>query len=132
MSTVQEAPTVSVVGPSAFGTYRLLVDGEAVVTVQSHGGKLWRCDPGHQHGMLGGAWGPVGEHLVGCGWVQAGAEWHVYLSRALGTGRFYGSLPRALQEARRMAEGYTRCSRPVACRLCRLPKRHEGACVPWD
>jgi hypothetical protein len=87
---------VTIVGPSAFGTYQLNVDDVAVVTVQ-----------------------------------RRGDQWHTYLTRSLGSGRFYSDHTDAMTGARRMAAGFTRCSLPVACRLCRLPKRHDGPCVPW-
>jgi hypothetical protein len=126
------APVVTVSEPDAFGTHRFVVDGAEVVTVQHTGGKLWRCDPAHRSEWRGVSERKVGEHLEGCGWVASSAEWHVYLTRALGTGRWYRSLPKALASGRQLAQGYTLCRKPVACRLCRLPKRHEGACVPWD
>lgn len=88
---------VTIVGPTAFGSYHYRVDGQEVVSVQ-----------------------------------RQGSQWHVYLTRALGTGRWLNSLDRAMAEAQRMAQGYTRCNKPVACRLCRLAKRHDGPCIPWD
>lgn len=131
-TTQQLAPQVTVTA-GALGTYTFRVDGRDVVTVSAMlSGRQWRCSPDHQHGRHGGcSWVPLGEHLDGCGWVATGSEWHVYLSRALGGGRYFGNLPEALDAARGMAEQYTRCSRPVAARLCRLVKRHDGPCVPW-
>lgn len=131
-ATATTPPLVSCTGPDPFGYRRFHVDGREVVTVAEHG-QMWRCDPAHQHGPMGGcSWVPIGEHLDGCGWVASGAEWHVYLTRSHGGGSYHRSLPDALVAAARLADGYTRCSRPVATRLCRLVKRHDGPCLPWS
>lgn len=132
--TLQGPPVVTETGPDAFGFYRLHVDGQEVVTVGSvMTGRLWKCSPEHRHGRMGGcSWVPLGEHVDGCGWVMSSAEWNVRPTRVLGTGHYIKSLPAAMEKARELAQNYTSCSLPVRARLCRLVKRHDGPCLPWD
>lgn len=131
MSETATAPQVTSTGPDAFGYRRFYVDGSEVVTI-AEDGRLWRCHPDHRSEWRGVSERKIGDHIDGCGYIASGAQFHVYLTRALGTGHYCKSLPAALETAQRLAEGYTRCSKPVACRLCKLPKRHNGPCEPWS
>lgn len=88
---------VTIVGPTVFGSFRLLVDDAEVVTVLHRAG-----------------------------------EWSVYLARSWGSGRYFRDEAQALVEARQLAARFTLCRLPVACRLCRLPRRHVGPCQPWQ
>jgi hypothetical protein len=76
----------------AWTARRYYVDGDEVATVRAGDAKVWHCDPGHRLDFIGGTFGPVGEHLPGCGWVMSPTSWAVYPRSWHASPRFYSEL----------------------------------------
>ena len=132
-TTLPDVPAVTVETVDDAWTHRrYYVDGRLVATIRHGESRVWHCSPAHPHEWRGVTGIPIGEHVDGCGWHAVPATWDVYLAGYNGSPRYCRTAEAAYAEADRHVASARRCSLPVAARLCRLLKRHDGPCVPWD